>query len=187
MDKAVINRLYDDLAPLGFFKYATAEEERWARTGAADYGLWAQEGLGRIYVGDAEAIAEGGACDFLGRVEPFLQHEGVSALPCSQDWTPEAGEYVIQVNGRRFTMYSGPDFGENPLWVAAPARAFLLVEQLLNEAGSSEHIYTLRGQIAESNPAIFLTEEMRDLIDRSPLVPEYQRLLSAAELAAALL
>lgn len=184
MDPEAILQLRAQLEPLGFYKYASDADIRWSIEDSISTGRWYSEGTERATWGDGEAIDEWGACAFLNRIAPMLASFGVPPYTCSQDDpAPGPTAYYITLNGTKHLIYpdGSPDSWE-PLWASAPARTFALVEQLLRDAGSEEHIYTPRGEIAQENSAIFLTEAMFHLINNSPLVPDNQKLLTVEEM-----
>ena len=185
MELDAILELRAKLEPLGLYKYADEGSIRWSIEDSAQTGRWYSQGTERMTWGDGEAIAEWGACDFLLKVSPMLQRFGVPPLTCEQEaWSPEPKEYRITVNGREWLIYPKGDPEWEPLWFSAPARTFAIVEHLLREAGSDEHIYTPRGEIAQENSAIFLTEEMYNLVNSSPLIPDEQKLFTPQDLLA---
>lgn len=183
MDQESLEQLFAQLEPLGYYKYATEEGISWALQETAETGRWYSEGTERVTWGDGEAIAEWGAWAFLQRVMPMLMQFGVPSYTCEQPSVPlQPEEYTIKLNGIERLIFPKGDPDWEMLWVTAPARTFALVEQLLREANSAEHIYTPKGEIGQESSAIFLTEEMYNLINTSPLVPDEQTLLTPQEL-----
>jgi hypothetical protein len=183
MEPEAIMQLRAQLEPLGLYKYASDEDIRWSIEDSMQTGRWYSEGTERMTWGDAEAIAERGACNFLTRISPMLERYGVPPLECEQDEPPtEPKEYRITLNGREWLIFPEGDPDWEPLWASAPARTFAIVERLLREAGSDVHIYTPRGEIAQESSAIFLTEEMYNVVNNSPLVPDEQKLLTTQEM-----
>jgi hypothetical protein len=180
-----ILKLCAQLEPLGFHRYATEDDIRWSIEDSSQTGPWHSAGTERMTWGDAEAIAEWGACAFLERISPILQRYGVPPLACEQqEWSPEPREYRIKVNGRDRLIYPKGDPEWEPLWMSVPARTFAVVEHLLREANSDVHIYSPKGEIAQESSALFLTEEMYNIVNSSPLVPDDQKLLTVEELLA---
>jgi hypothetical protein len=188
MNPEAIKDLLSQLDALGYFEYDDDEGRAWALEEALRTGVWYNEGSSRVTWGDAEAIAEWGACSFLTRISPIVERFGVPPITCEQPPLPPGpSDYSITVNGTPYFIYTmDPDLASNPLWVAAPARTFAIVEQLLREAGAREHIYTPRGEIAQSHSALFLTEEMHRLVNSHPGVPDEQKLLTVDEVVAML-
>ena len=117
----------------------------------------------RYYHVDAEDLAEGGICRFIGKVEPFLSAQGVT-VPDLQEEISDRG-YVVRVGGVPHTIYTAEDLkreasGEEPgiIWGLAMARGFAIADQLLESAGSPERAYAVAG--GNDLFAIFLTPEL---------------------------
>jgi hypothetical protein len=183
MEPEAILQLRGMLEPLGFYKYADENSIKWSIEDSLSTGLWYSEGTERMTWGDAEAIAEWGACAFIIRLSPMLERFGVKPPLCFQEEpgdTPR--EYRIILNGRDRLIFPMRDPEWEILWVAAPARSFALVEELLREVSSEEHIYSPAGEIAQESSVIFLTEEMYNLVNSSPLVPAGQKLVTPQEM-----
>jgi hypothetical protein len=179
MEPEEIRALYDRLAPLGLFDGSRQGDEPWARTEGADTGYWYNEGVRRAFYGDGEALAEWGVCDFVKRVQPLLSERGVPPLQCVQgEWQPGAVDYAVTVNGRSFRILDKRDVEQNPAWTAATVRAFRMLETLLGEAGSPEHVYAVEGDVGLSSTGVFLTPEMAEVVNSDPAVPPEQRLLT---------
>ena len=184
MEPEAIRALYDKLVPLGLFEGSGEGDERWARTEGAATGYWHNEGVRRVFYGDGEALAEWGVCDFVGRVHDYLRGQGVPPLTCAQgEWQPGAVDYTVTLNGRAFRILDERDHEQNPAWTAATVRAFSMVETLLREAGSPEHVYAVQGDVGLGSTGVFLTPEMAKAVNSDPAVPEEQRLLTVNELS----
>jgi hypothetical protein len=184
MEPDAIRALYDRLAPLGLFEGSGDGDEEWARTGGAETGYWYNEGVRRAFYGDGEALAEWGVCDFVRRVQPLLTERGVPPLNCVQDeWQPGAVAYTVKVNGRPFRILDERDFEQNPTWTAATVRAFRMVETLLREAGSPEHVYAVEGDVGLGSTGVLLTPEMVEAVNGDPAVPDEQKLLAMERLS----
>lgn len=171
------------LEPLGLYKFTGEESIRWSIEDSKQTGLWYSEGIERITWGDAEAIAEWGACAFLQRVSPMLERFGVPPLVCEQEaWSEEPKEYRIRVNGKNHLIFPKGDPDWEMLWVTAPARTYMIVEELLKESGAEERAYTPKGEMAGEASILLLTEEMYHIVNNSPLVPDDQKLMTQQEL-----
>jgi hypothetical protein len=184
MEPDAIRELLAQLDALGYFSLDDEEGRAWAEEEAVRTGVWYNDGSSRVTWGDAEAIAEWGACDFLARISPLLQRLGVPPPGCEQPTIPdEPSSYSITVNGKLYPIFSIDEDGafRNATWLEAPARTFAIVEELLREAGVREHIYTAKGEIAQSHTALFLTEEMYHLVNNHPAVPDEQKLLTVED------
>jgi hypothetical protein len=184
MEPEAIRALYDRLAPMGLFDGSGADDEAWARTEGADTGYWYNEGVRRAFYGDGEALAEWGVCDFARRVQPLLSERGVPPLECAQDeWQAGAVGYTVTVNGRPFSILDERDHEQNPTWTAATVRAFRMIETLLGEAGATDHVYAIEGDVGLSSTGVLLTQEMADAINGDSSVPDEQRLLTMDRLS----
>jgi hypothetical protein len=184
MTPEAIRALYERLGPLGLFEGAGDGDEAWARADGAETGYWYNEGVRRVFYGDGEALAEWGVCDFLERVQPLLSERGVPPLECAQgEWKPGAAGYTVTVNGRPFRILHERDYEENPTWTAATVRAFRMVETLLQEAGSAEHVYAIEGDVGLGSTGVLLTPEMAEVVNRDPAVPDEQHLLTMNQLS----
>lgn len=184
MEPEAIRALYDRLAPLGLFDGGGEGDEQWARTDGADTGYWYNERVRRAFYGDGEALAEWGVCDFVGRIEGLLSERGVPPLECAQgEWEAGAVEYTVTLNERPFRILDERDHEQNPTWTAATVRAFRMVETLLREAGSPEHVYAVEGEVGLGSTGVLLTSEMADVVNGDPALPDEQRLLTVEELS----
>ena len=184
MDPEAMRALYDRLAPLGLFEGSGDGDEEWARTEGAETGYWYNEGVRRAFYGDGEALAEWGVCDFLERVQPLLLDRGVPPLECAQgEWQPGAAGYTVTVNGRPFPILDVRDYEQNPAWTTATVRTFHMIETLLREAGSPDHVYAVEGDVGLSSTGVLLTPEMAESINNDPAVPDEQRLLTMERLS----
>jgi hypothetical protein len=184
MEPEAIRALYDRLAPMGLFDGSGEDDEAWARSEGAETGYWYNEGVRRAFYGDGEALAEWGVCDFVRRLQPLLSERGVPPLDCAQDdWQPGAVGYTVIVNGRAFRILDERDHEQNPTWTAATVRAFRIVETLLREAGSADHVYAVEGDVGLSSTGVLLTPEMAGAINSDPAVPDEQRLLDMERLS----
>jgi hypothetical protein len=184
MEPDAIRSLYDRLAPQGLFDGSDERDEQWARTDGAETGYWYNEGVRRAFYGDGEALAEWGVCDFVGRVQPYLRRQGVPLLECVQgEWKPGAVEYTVTLNGSAFRILDVCDHEQNPAWTAATVRAFQMIETLLGEAGSPEHVYAVEGDVGLGSTGVFLTPKMAKVVNGDPAVPQEQRLLTVDQLS----
>jgi hypothetical protein len=174
-----LSEFADRLEVLDFFRYAPAEavaalkqefqESRWA----AVFGE-----TGRLFHADAEDLTEGGVGDFLRQIEPFLKAQGIS-LNHVEDDVSEQG-YCVKVNGRRYKLYDTDELHKRErekqlglLWGLSGARAFAIVNGLLEEAGSEERLYAVNG--GNDLFGFFLTAALREAICRYPGVKPANR------------
>jgi hypothetical protein len=146
-----------------------------------DIGEWTN----RSTWADGEYMAEGGVTGFLWRIAPFLQKNGVRITWLDQD-LQSSRYYMVTVNQKKYTMFSKKDFGKALFWAAVPARTFALVNELLERAGSDERVYTSRGTFGgEGTDAVFLTPELFEIVNSSPLIPDDEKLMTTEEALAA--
>jgi hypothetical protein len=142
-------RLAHDLEVRGFFRYLNSEDA--ARTKAAIEkdgirAIWRVE-TGRFVLGaDAEDLAEGGIVDWLDDLRPTLERMGTRI---DEEITQELDDsrYVVHAGGRDYTIYDleGADAAAAEdgalLWGLSWSRAFGLLNDLLEQAGSGERAY----------------------------------------------
>ena len=178
-----IKALYEQLKPLGFLSHLDEEQMDWLMKVAEIDGIWAHDATLRGYGAGGEWMAEGGICDFLALVEPYLRSQRVPRVECRQEFRDEDRAYLVTVNGRRYTIYTEQDFGEVWLWAQASVRTFQIIEDLLREAGSPERIYALKGDIGYGGSCVFLTPKMAEVVNSSPYVPNDQKLFTVEKAA----
>jgi hypothetical protein len=70
-------QLADDLEKAGFFRYAKPEEVNAIKKEIQNSGFLFPESVGRFHPADAETLAECGVLEFIGRLGPFLNAQGV--------------------------------------------------------------------------------------------------------------
>jgi hypothetical protein len=120
---------------------------------------------------------------FLFEIAPFLKRQGLGRLVyLDQEMAPGQFTYKVKINLDEYVLLAEEERGAVIPWVAVPARAFALVNRLLARSGSRERIYTTQGSIAQSSLAIFLTDELYELISASGLLSEEEKLLTIEEL-----
>jgi hypothetical protein len=177
-------QLANDLEARGFFRYLDPKDAEKAKAAVAKDGIgaiWRVE-TGRFVLGaDAEDLAEGGIVDWLEELRPALARMGVRI---DEDVTQEIDEtgYVVHAGGRDYTIYDleGADAAAAEdgtlLWGLSWSRAFGLLNDLLERAGSEELAY------AGSDAGVwFLTPPLHETVaaelgeDRErPYVPNEQ-------------
>jgi hypothetical protein len=125
----------------------------------------------RLFMADAEDLAEGGVGQFLREVAPFLAAQGVK-LPTIEEDTSEDG-YVVRVGGVAHQMYDAADLerdssGEEGglIWGLSAVRGLRIVDQLLAAAGSAERAYAING--GNDLFVLFLTPELHRVIMEQP-------------------
>jgi hypothetical protein len=177
-----------ELENAGYFKYAEHTSlEQAKRAIIASESLFSLDSgtelVGRVFDGDAERLAEGGVLGFLFQISPFLQAQGVSApVYLDQDFQVGRFAYSVKVNLDEYVMLAEEEYGEVMAWVAVPARAFAMVNKMLERVGSRERVYSTQGSIAQRSLAIFLTPELYDIIRGSNLLSGDEKLMTVDEL-----
>lgn len=152
---------------LGFYKYTDPEQREEAKAYAvSDCYLFPEEVM-RSYHADEEWLSEGGIIEFLERIRPILEAEGVNLIEAGQDFGPYQ-DYRIFINGEEFLIYTKEEAGSPDLWSLSTARSFPAINLLLERAGSEERLYLEYG--GNDAQAVFLTPAMQALIQESPLI-----------------
>jgi hypothetical protein len=160
------------LDELGFFKYMDPGEASKLKLEIAKTG-W--DGIfdetGRLFLADAESLAEWGVGSYLEELRPFLEEQGVKLESIKERY--EKNQYRIIVNGKEYLIYSSEeiemDMSGKQLgltWGLATARCYVIINELLIEAGSDERIYAVNG--GHDLFGFFLTEEQYHLICQHP-------------------
>jgi hypothetical protein len=178
------SQLANDLEARGFFRYLDPTDAEKAKAAVAKAGIdaiWRVE-TGRFVLGaDAEDLAEGGITDWLDELRPALKRMGVR-IPDDVEQEIDESRYVVHAGGRDYTIYDleGADAAAAEdgalLWGLSWSRAFGLLNDLLQQAGSGERAY------AGSDVGVwFLTPELFEALvaelgdDRErPYVPNEQ-------------
>ena len=188
MAKRDLQTLVAQLDEAGFFNYAHPSFVDEAKAELIREGLlfgpdscW--ELTGRAFAADAERLADGGVLSFLFEISPFLQSQGLrSMFYLDQDFQVGRFAYSVKVNLDEYPMLAAEEYAEVMAWVAVPARAFALINRLLEKRDSQERICTNMNSVAQSSIAIFLTPELYEMLRHSPLIAEDDKLLTVEEL-----
>jgi hypothetical protein len=162
----------NQLEALGYFNGLSPEK---ARSLKQDFQQKGWDGIfsdsHRLFMSDAENLAEGGIGEFIREIEPFLAAQGVH-LPEIEDEVSEKG-YVVQVDGVAHKIYDEAEFkrdcsGEQPglMWGLSSVRGFGIVNELLDAAGSQERVYAVNG--GNDLFAFFLSPALFKLITEHP-------------------
>jgi hypothetical protein len=177
-------QLANDLEARGFFRYLHPEDAARAKAAVAKDGIgaiWRVETGRFVLAGDAEDLAEGGVVAWLDELRPALGRMGVRIdADVTQEF--EESRYVVHAGGRDYTIYDleGADAAAAEdgalLWGLSWSRAFGLLNDLLEQAGSGERAY------AGSDAGVWLlTPELHEALaaelgdDRErPYVPNEQ-------------
>lgn len=159
-----------------FLKYAGQNTER-MRAEIKDKGWPALFGdSGRVFGADGLTLAKGGVSKFIEKVRPFLEGQGVAVPVLKDDLQQES--YTLIVDGAPFPIWTKDDLtrelGAQPGITSglAAARAFALVNKLLENAKSPERAYAIYSGAALS--AMFLTDDLLAIMKADPVaVPKY--------------
>jgi hypothetical protein len=183
------NDLLRRLDAMGFFRYA--EQGLLAELAAITGGIASFHELCsyleeyptlRSWSADGEDLAEGGVVTYLARMRPFFDTQGI-AVAATQELDPEALDYTVTVNGRRYTIYTREIVRNIGAWSAAAINYLALVDELLVEAGSEERVYApSQGFGGDASRLLIVTPAMAAAINASALVPADEKLLTVEEI-----
>lgn len=159
-----------------FLKYAGPNAAR-MRAEIKDKGWPALFGdSGRVFGADGLTLAKGGVSKFIEKVQPFLEGQGVKVPVLKDDLQQES--YTLIVDGAPFPIWTKDDLtrelGAQPGITSglAAARAFALVNKLLENAKSPERAYAIYSGAALS--AMFLTDDLLAIMKADPVaVPKF--------------
>lgn len=136
------SKLADDVAALGFYKYAFADQidpiKAKIENGAYDWYLAA----GRGFDADAEQLAQGGVKDLLDDMRPALAVEGVELGEIAESYHAEHG-YTLRVGAEDHTMWAEGEAGR--ALELTTTRTIALINERLASAGSQERLHLLHG------------------------------------------
>ena len=158
--------LVSQLSALGYYHYTDASLVDELQADAIASGYLYDDETQRIYMTDAEDLAEGLVEPFFDDIAPFLamQHVNVEQI----EFTDTGDTYELNVNGDRFTIYDRIDDEGEEEWALVPERVFQSINLLLQAAGSNERIYTLYG--GNDLFVVFLTEDMFKAIQQATVI-----------------
>jgi hypothetical protein len=168
--KTKLTKLLDRLEVLGFYKYADHQHMAQLKAEARASGfLFDGDSVRRIYHADSEDLAEGYAWELLEQLIPFLQELGVQISSLSHVFDNDV-DYTMTVNDVRYLLLSVQeeqqlDMAE--LWRLGTERTFIIINTLLEQAGSDERVFQLYG--GNDCHAVFLTPPMYHVIRTSGL------------------
>jgi len=167
--RAAVVALMDRLEQLGFYRYVPAGQVAACKSKDVNASSPFTSESSRVYLADAEDLAEGGVQGFLMELRPFLHRLGVKITAVSQQFDAER-DYVVSVNGTSHLIYSAQQAESWESWEQASRQAFTIVNRLLEQAGSAERLYRLYG--GNDCQAVLLTPEMYAVIKESGLVDQ---------------
>ena len=159
-----------------FLKYAGQNADK-VRAEIKDKGWPALFGdSGRVFGADGLTLAKGGVGRFIEKLRPFLEGQGVRIPDLKDDLQQES--YTLLVDGAPFPIWTrnelARELGAQPGITAglAAARAFALVNKLLENAKSPERAYAIYSGAALS--VMFLTEDLLAIMKADPVaVPKF--------------
>lgn len=174
MSRASHRKLLIDLEDLGFFRYTSPERASQNREMILQLGwpgIFCESG--RLFIADAEELAEGGVSAFVTEIALFLENQGVEVPPMQDEL---GDEYVLLAGGERVPIWTRSEYqrelvGEPGLcWGCSAARTVQLINNWLERAGSAERAYGVEG--GNDFAVIFLTTAL------------YQRICDDADVSA---
>jgi len=131
---------------------------------------------GRVFGADGLTLAKGGVSKFVEKLRPFLEGQGVKIPELKDDLQQES--YTVLVDGAPFPIWTKEDLtrelGAQPGITSglAAARAFALVNKLLENAKSPERAYAIYSGAALS--VMFLTDDLLAVMKADPVaVPKF--------------
>lgn len=159
-----------------FLKYAGPNADR-VRAEIKEKGWPALFGdSGRVFGADGLTLAKGGVSKFIEKLRPFLEGQGVKIPELKDDLQQES--YTLLVDGAPFPIWTREDLtrelGAQPGITSglAAARAFALVNKLLENAKSPERAYAIYSGAALS--VMFLTDDLLAVMKADPVaVPKF--------------
>jgi hypothetical protein len=159
-----------------FLKYAGQNAER-VRGEIKEKGWPALFGdTGRVFGADGLTLAKGGVGKFIEKLRPFLEGQGVKVPTLKDELQQES--YTLVVDGAPFPIWTRDDLtrelGAQPGITSglAAARAFALVNKLLENAKSPERAYAIYSGAALS--VMFLTDDLLAVMKADPFaVPKF--------------
>jgi hypothetical protein len=147
------------LDSLGFFKFTPPDKIESAKRDFERTGLMAIFGdNGRMFHADAESLSQGGVGKFLRRIESFLTVLGAVLARIIEHFDKDG--YRVTVNEWIYDIWLDTD--KLDPWMMSTIRTFLLVNDILAQAGAHERMYAVNS--GNDLVAHFLTPEMFDVI-----------------------
>ncbi len=159
-----------------FLKYAGPNADK-VRAEIKEKGWPALFGdSGRVFGADGLTLAKGGVSRFIERLRPFLEGQGVKVPELKDDVQQES--YTLLVDGAALPIWTKDELtrelGAQPGITSglAAARAFALVNKLLENAKSPERAYAIYSGAALS--VMFLTDDLLAVMKADPVaVPKF--------------
>ncbi|SMQ78173.1 hypothetical protein SAMN05444673_3278 [Bacillus sp. OV166] len=151
--------LLDELESNGFFKYLDSDKINEVKEEAIK-SEYLYGDTRRDFLADEEDLSEGGVGTFFFEISPFLEKQGIQLIINNEDFNEE--KYEIQVNGKKYTLYTQDDVENEEYVEINTRRAFSIINKLLEGAGTKERLFALYGW--NDLVAIFLTNELYEKI-----------------------
>ena len=149
----------EELLELGFLQYAPHEYfDDDLRSDAATYLLADWLGCGRVYLLDAENLAEGGAEFALKEMGAVLAANGVSIGNPQVTYDQLLDVTTLEVDGCAKVICQWP-IPEDSSWEVFSRGFFSIVNELLSTAGSIERLYACR-LYANDQSGVLLTPRL---------------------------
>jgi hypothetical protein len=158
--------LAEALERLGFFADLGTDEAASVKLAMQSNAIHFMDHRLRVYMADAEDLAEEGVGAWLREISGALHSRGVMIGDIKEE--TDGNYYYVTVNGRKFTIYTHAETVKNNnlyTWGYAFSRTLMLANQLLSEAGSKEQFYGYAGT-GNDGFAYLLTAEQADAILR---------------------
>jgi hypothetical protein len=161
-----------ELEELGYFNGLAPGKAQTMKQGLEQRGWLALfSDSHRLFMADAEDLAEGGVGQFLREVSPFLSAQKVT-LPVIEDVSSQDG-YTVRVGGATYRIYDAEELGRDSsgeegglIWGLSSVRGFRIVDELLTAVGSVERAYAVNG--GNDLFVMFLTPELHHVIMDHP-------------------
>jgi hypothetical protein len=126
----------------------------------------------RTYPADSEELAEGRMGEFILLIREILSREGVQLHSIEDDFRDE--RYDVVIDGRIYPVHDTNILVTWSSWTIAAKRFLEIVNDLLRTTDSGERLYGIHG--GNDGRAIFLTAEMYDLLQSSPLISDHREM-----------
>lgn len=165
--------LIEQLDTLGFFRFVRPGQVAGLKARflkKPNLWVWTAR-VKRDFPADEERLVEGGVGTFLKTLNPVFKAAGVRLHKIEEQCGAEG--YWIKVNGIRYELYSkellqaANEQRSTALWETTTHRSFALINQLFQEAGSEERIFSLGGW--NDHWAFVWTEAIHTLLRESSI------------------
>ena len=168
-DETAASAIADHLIEMGYLKYVPLAQRdavrgdlvRHLRDGHLDarHDWYSDARDRRGYSADAEDLAEGDVGGTIKRMREVLRAEGVPITRVADHPEDADGAYSVEIDGRHHVVWTMDDAEhDGDAWDLATRHLLDIVNQLLRDAGSPEHLYSIYG--GHHGRVILLTDEM---------------------------